>query len=82
VDSLTDAMVDLISSAANPVMGLIRHPRPARPADGSAAGHPVMPVRDPSATVAEIAAAVSVPLPGTTLRRLFFRYTLRWDKPQ
>jgi len=42
-----------------------------------------MPVRDPSATVAEIAAAASARLPGTSLRRrLFFRYTLRWDKPQ
>jgi 2-polyprenyl-3-methyl-5-hydroxy-6-metoxy-1,4-benzoquinol methylase len=77
-DSLADAMADLMSSAANPVMGLIKHPRPARPADWSAAGPPVMPVRDPSATVAEIAAAASVRLPGTTLRRrLSFRYTLR-----
>jgi SAM-dependent methyltransferase len=83
VDSLADAMVDLMSSAANPVMGLIKHPRPARPADKSAAGLPVMPVRDPTATVAEIAAAAGVRLPGTTIRRrLFFRYTLRWDKPQ
>ena len=82
-DSLADAMADLMSSAANPVMGLIKHPRPARPADGPAAGQPVMPVRDPSATVAEIAAAASARLPGTSLRRrLFFRYTLRWDKPQ
>jgi SAM-dependent methyltransferase len=128
VDSLTDAAVDLMSSAANPVMGLIKHPRPVRPADGPAAEgpvadgpvaegpvadgpvadgpaadgpaadgpaadgpaadgpaarEPVMPVRDPSATVAEIAAAASARLPGTTIRRrLFFRYTLRWDKPQ
>jgi SAM-dependent methyltransferase len=83
VDSLADAMVDLASSAANPVMGLIKHPRPVRPADESAAGEPGMPVRDPSETVAEIAAAASARLPGTTVRRrLFFRYTLRWDKPQ
>ena len=83
VDSLADAMVDLMSSAANPVMGLIKHPQPARLADGSAVGEPVMPVRDPSETVAEIAAAASACLPGTTIRRrLFFRYTLRWDKPR
>lgn len=83
VDSLADVAVDLMSSAANPVMGLIKHPRPARPADESAAGQPVMPIRDPSATVAEIAAAASARLPGTTIRRrLFFRYTLRWDKPR
>jgi hypothetical protein len=42
-----------------------------------------MTVRDPSATATEIAATASARLPGTTLcRRLFFRYTLRWDKPQ
>jgi 2-polyprenyl-3-methyl-5-hydroxy-6-metoxy-1,4-benzoquinol methylase len=83
VDSLTDAMVDLMSAAANPVMGLIKHPRPARQADAAVAGQPVMPVRDPAATVAEVAAAASARLPGTRIhRRLYFRYTLRWDKPQ
>ena len=41
-----------------------------------------MPVRDPSATLAEIAAAAGARLPGAAIRRrLFFRYTLRWDKP-
>jgi len=83
VDSLADAMVDLVSAAANPIVGLVKHPRPARPADGAAAGQPVMPVRDPSATVAEIAAAAGARLPGAAVRRrLFFRYTLRWDKPR
>jgi SAM-dependent methyltransferase len=82
VNSLPDLAADLISAAANPVMGLIKHPRPARPAEGSAAGQPVMPVRDPAATLAEITAAARAHLPGATLRRrLFFRYTLRWDKP-
>jgi hypothetical protein len=42
-----------------------------------------MPVRNPTETVAEVAAAASTNLPGTRIcRRLFFRYTLRWDKPQ
>jgi SAM-dependent methyltransferase len=82
VNSLPDLAVDLISAAANPVIGLIRHPRPARPADGRAAGQPVMPVRDPATTLAEITAAARAHLPGATIRRrLFFRYTLRWDKP-
>jgi SAM-dependent methyltransferase len=83
VDSPADAVVDLVSSAANPVMGLIKHPRPARSGDEAAAGQPVMPLRDPSTTVAEIGAAASAHLPGTTIRRrLFFRYSLRWDKPR
>jgi SAM-dependent methyltransferase len=82
VDSLADAVVDLMSSAANPVMGVIKHPRPARQPDPAAERRPVMPVRDPGYTVAEIAAAASVRLPGATIRRrLYFRYTLRWDKP-
>jgi 2-polyprenyl-3-methyl-5-hydroxy-6-metoxy-1,4-benzoquinol methylase len=83
VDTLTDTMIDLVSAAANPVMGLIKHPQPARPADQVTATEPAMPVRDPSTAVAEIAAAASTHLPGTTIRRrLFFRYTLRWDKPR
>jgi SAM-dependent methyltransferase len=82
VDSLADVVVDLLSSAANPVMGVIKHPRPARQPDRTADGHPVMPVRDPTRTLAEIAAAASTSLPGATIRRrLYFRYTLRWDKP-
>jgi SAM-dependent methyltransferase len=82
VDSLADAVVDLMSSAANPVMGVIKHPRPARQPDPAAEGRPVMPVRDPACTVAEIAATASARLPGATIRRrLYFRYTLRWDKP-
>lgn len=83
VDSLADAVVDLVSAAANPVVGLVKHPWPARPADGAAAGQPVMPVRDPSASLAEVAAVAGACLPGAAVRRrLFFRYTLRWDKPR
>ena len=81
-DSLADLLVDLVSAAANPVAGLVKHPRPVRPADRAATGQPVMPVRDPATTLAEIAAAADACLPGAVVRRrLFFRYTLRWDKP-
>jgi 2-polyprenyl-3-methyl-5-hydroxy-6-metoxy-1,4-benzoquinol methylase len=83
VDSLSDAVIDLMSSAANPVMGLVKHPRPALQPGRKPNGEPVMPVRDPALTVPEIAAAASMRLPGSTIRRrLYFRYTLRWDKPQ
>jgi SAM-dependent methyltransferase len=82
VNSLPDLAVDLVSAAANPVMGLIRHPWPARQGEGPAPGLPIMPVRDPATTLAEITAAATARLPGATVRRrLFFRYTLRWDKP-
>ena len=81
VTSLPDLAAGLLSAAANPVMGLRKHPRPAL-AGGPAARQPVMPVRDPATTLAEITAAARAHLPGATLRRrLFFRYTLRWDKP-
>jgi SAM-dependent methyltransferase len=84
-DSLPDLVVDLASSAANPVVGLVKHPRPARATEAPGPGQPVlpvMPVRDPTTTFAEIAAAARTRLPGTTVRRrLFFRYSLRWDKP-
>jgi hypothetical protein len=64
------------------LIGLIKHSRPARPADGPAADQPAMPVRDPATTLAEITTAARIHLPGATLRRrMFFRYTLRWDKP-
>ena len=82
MNSLADLAADLISAAMNPVIGLIKHPRPARPADRPADGQPAMPVTDPATTLAEITAAARAHLPGATLRRrLFFRYTLRWDKP-
>jgi SAM-dependent methyltransferase len=81
-DSLPDLAVDVASAAANPVMGLIKHPRRARPAGEPAVGQPVMPVRDPATTLAEISAVARARLPGAVVRRrLFFRYTLRWDKP-
>jgi 2-polyprenyl-3-methyl-5-hydroxy-6-metoxy-1,4-benzoquinol methylase len=81
-DSLADWAVELISVAANPVLGLVKHPRRARPADGSGGGHPIMPVKAAANTPTEISASARAYLPGATIRRhLFFRYTLRWDKP-
>ena len=81
-DSLPDLAVDVVSSAANPVVGLLKHPRPARATEEPAPGQPAMPVRDPTTTFAEIAEVARARLPGATVRRrLFFRYTLRWDKP-
>ncbi len=83
VDTPTDVVIDLASAVVNPVMGLIKHPHPALPAGEAAGAQPVMPARDPSTTFTEIAAAARSSLPGATVRRrLFFRYTLRWDKPR
>jgi len=80
--SLSDLAFDVVSAAANPVVGMIKHPRPARLAPGGQDGQPVVPVTDPVTTLAEIKTAARAHLPGVAVRRrLFFRYTLRWEKP-
>lgn len=82
-DSLTDLAFDVVSGVANPVMGLIKHPRAALLSQRGPDRQPVAPVRDPVTTFAEIRSAARAHLPGVTVRRrLFFRYTLRWDKPR
>jgi 2-polyprenyl-3-methyl-5-hydroxy-6-metoxy-1,4-benzoquinol methylase len=82
-DSLADLAFDIVSGAANPVMGMIKHPRPASLQQRTLDGQPVMPMMDPTTTLAEITKAAGTRLPGSSVRRrLFFRYTLRWDKPR
>ena len=74
-----DAMWDLASAALNPIMGMAKHPRPAR----RAPAQPPFPVLDPTLTFDEINAQARRLLPGARLRRrLFFRYTLEWTKPR
>lgn len=75
-----DLAVDLVSSFANPLVGLVKHPRPARP--GVSPEGPAMPVRDSPHTYGEVAATARRVLPGSRFRqRLFFRYTLEWTRP-
>lgn len=81
-DSLADFAFDVVSCVANPVMGMIKHPRPVRPSPRDPGRQPGVPVQDPVTTFAEIQAAAKAYLPGAAVRRrLFFRYTLRWEKP-
>ena len=82
-DSPADLAFDFVSSAANPVMGMIKHPRPVRPPRRARHGQVTVPMMDPATTLAEITAAARAHLPGSAVRRrLFFRYTLRWEKPR
>jgi SAM-dependent methyltransferase len=82
-DSLADLAFDVVSAAANPVVGMIKHPRPARPPQRTQDGKPVVPMKDPASSLAEISAAARAHLPGSAVRRrLFFRYTLCWEKPR
>ena len=79
--SLADLAFDVASGAANPVMGLIKHPRPVGGQGIALDEQPVMPMMDPATTFAEISKAARVHLPGSSVRRrMFFRYTLRWEK--
>lgn len=82
-DSLADLAFDVVSGAANPVMGMIKHPQPVRPPERAPDAQPVVPMMDSTTTFAEIAKAARAHLPGSTVRRrLFFRYTLLWEKPR
>jgi SAM-dependent methyltransferase len=82
-DTLTDLAFDVVSGAANPVMGMIKHPRAVRARQRAGDGQPVLPpIMDPVTTLAEIREAGRAHLPGAKVRRrMFFRYTLRWEKP-
>ena len=82
-DSLADLAFDVVSAAANPVMGMIKHPRPVRLRQPTLGEQSAVPVMDPATTLAEITKAARAHLRGSTVRRrLFFRYTLRWEKPR
>jgi SAM-dependent methyltransferase len=82
-DSLADLAFDVVSGAANPVVGMIKHPRAVRAPERAVDTQPVIPVMDPATTFAEITKAARAHLPGSTVRRrLFFRYTLLWEKPR
>jgi len=64
-------------------MGMIKHPRPVRLRQPTLGGQSAVPVMDPATTLAEITKAARANLRGSTVRRrLFFRYTLRWEKPR
>ena len=73
-----DLAVDLVSAVLNPLVGLVRHPRRARPGE-TVPWTRGMPVRDPEHSVDEIARVARAVLPGARVRRrLFFRWTLAW----
>jgi 2-polyprenyl-3-methyl-5-hydroxy-6-metoxy-1,4-benzoquinol methylase len=74
-----DLVWDLGSALLNPLMGMAKHPR--RAAGGAAPSS--FPVRDPVLTYDQVRAAAERILPGARpRRRLSFRYSLDWTKPQ
>jgi SAM-dependent methyltransferase len=75
--SPADLALDSASLLLNPLVGFVKHPR-AAPAPTTAV--PGVPIRDPEEDFAEVRSVAERVLPGSRMRRrLFFRYTLRWD---
>ncbi|OBB11362.1 ubiquinone biosynthesis protein [Mycolicibacterium setense] len=76
--SLRDTAWDLASAVTNPLIGLIKHPRPVP-------GGPVpppFPVRDPQLSFDQLQTMVQDVMPGAQMRRrLAFRHTIAWTKP-
>lgn len=81
---------DVLSALMNPLIGLIKHPRPVRPRDrstrptgreaGPAAAAP--PLREPQLTIDELREVAAELLPGARIRRRQgFRVTLSWRRP-
>jgi SAM-dependent methyltransferase len=74
--TMRDQLVDVASALANPVMGIIKHPRPHRQLD-----EPPFPMREPDVSFDQLRVLAGQILPGAVMRRrLFFRYTLAWTQ--
>lgn len=76
--SIRDTAWDLASAVTNPLIGLVKHPRPVP----GGPQPPPFPVRDPELSFDELQAIVDRVMPGATMRRrLAFRHTICWTKP-
>lgn len=74
----TDWAWDAFCLLINPVLGLIKHPRPA-PNNANEHAYPVL---DPEDAYDELRVVFARQLPGSRLRRrIGFRYTATWTKP-
>jgi SAM-dependent methyltransferase len=75
----TDAAFSIISLALNPIIGLLRHPRPASRLPQSMSA-PVVPATN---TYQQIKDALTAELPGVQVHRaLFWRYLAIWQNQQ
>lgn len=77
-EGMADLLAGLVSLLLNPVIGLVKHPRPA----ADPPPHMRAPTAEPPETLARIRAAAARELPGARVRRrLFWRHTLVYDHP-
>ena len=73
-----DQLTALVSAVLNPLVGLVKHPAPAT----GPPEHMRAPTAEPRESLAEIRATAARELPGARIRRrLFWRYTLVYDRP-
>ncbi|MGV9801840.1 class I SAM-dependent methyltransferase [Mycobacterium sp. NPDC003449] len=76
--TVRDSAWDLASALTNPVIGMIKHPRPV----SGGPQPPPFPVRDPELGFDELRVLVERIMPGARMRRrLAFRHTIAWTKP-
>ncbi|MFC9894692.1 class I SAM-dependent methyltransferase [Nocardia sp. NPDC127579] len=76
--SLLDHFVGGVAALANPLLGLLKHPRVAERLPHAMTA----PTAPPRETLTDIRAAARAHLPGARIRRrLFWRYSLVYDKP-
>ena len=75
-----DHLWDITNALSNPLIGMVKHPRPVR---GAAEAEAVpMPVREASTSLAELRSRARAMLPGVVIRRREgFRVTLHWRRP-
>lgn len=79
LDGPLDALWDLVCVVTNPIIGMLRHPRPVR--DAVEPGTP-FPVAEPTMSVRQLRELLAEELPGARLtRRLGFRHTIEWTRP-
>ena len=77
--SVPDVAWELASVVTNPVIGLVKHPLPVR----GEPPRPPFPVRDAELSFDQLRSLVDKTMPGARMRRrLAFRHTIVWTKPE
>lgn len=77
-----DHLWDIANALTNPLIGLVKHPRPVREETRARAAQAQMPVREAGITLGELRSRAEAILPGAVIRRREgFRVTLSWQRP-